>query len=410
MGSKRKQHLGLCLLIAVGATVGSVLLDGQRSEVHQSMSGLQWARQVVSQVESMSLKGRENGEKDPITWAVGYLAQGVEPRLVHVNKIQLADNSPTTESYTLDRSSGLFDYTKILSPEDGAGIHVQLNLGYTGFLGAKSILASDLLALGLLLFSFTMTFFLTSRLFGFDDTYRIRVLVSTWVGGAKSQLTRLSVHIREMVRQSQRLAACAGKARDLVGNLRTSIHSGLNEVHESRQWFRDAEATAHRADGLALSVVIEANRMGQDAKPIADMATELHHCIEKMRALNKKSAALVARLEKKVEPWTRDVDQAFHAFDDVKDATDILSRHIRSTTETLIGQAKLIQSLHQDLGEVSVVTTLPSSTVAAAASSESGEAKQLPEPLPPIKEKVKLPRKASGSPLLRKISRFKKSA
>jgi hypothetical protein len=395
MTSKRVQHLAFCFLISAVLTVGAVLWDSQRSGAHQTAAGLSWARQVASQADGMSLKARESGEKDPVGWAVNFLAQGVEPRQVRINKVLQTENSAGAETYSLDRDAAVLDYTKILSPESGAGVHVQVYLGYTGFLGARSELGGDLLGLTFFTFCFALLALTTARFFGFDDTSKIRFLVSGWVGGAKSQLTRLGVHIREMVRQSQRLAASAGKSRQLVGELRTKIHGGLNELHESRQFFQEFEAAAAKAEGLALSAMIEATRIGGDAMRVSDMAKEVHRCVQAMREATKKGQSMLVRMERKIEPWAMDSDLAYHAFDDVKEATDTLSQHIRATTETLIGQAKMIQSLHNDLGDPTVSTVgqrevgaPPPAPVAAVIESIH---RQLPAPLPPIEEQEKKP-------------------
>jgi hypothetical protein len=338
-----------------------------------------------------------------------------------MSAVALDSSSQNTESYSLDRAAGLFDYTRIFTPEEGAGVHIQLTLGYTGFLGSRSVLASDFLTLVVLGLLFSIAFLVTGRFFGFDDTQRIRARVSLWVGGAKAQLTQHGVHIREMVRQSQRLAACTGRSRELVRELRSKIHGGLTELHESREFYKEGETIAARAETLALNMAIEANRLGGDARRIADMATELHRRIQALHSVNRKGQSLIQRLERRIEPWSTDADLTFHAFDDVKDATDLLSRHIRSTTESLMGQAKLIQGLNQELGahepvaapkaivaveEASRPTVVAAPTPAAVqsvpAAAQTSHPPQLPEPLPPLEE-------SEPKPLFRRM-RAKKSA
>jgi hypothetical protein len=413
MSPKRIWHLSTCTTLAILLTIGAVALDWQRSGVQQATSGLSLARQVASQAEGMTLRAREIGEKDPVAWAVNYLAQGVEPRVVRISRARLHDSSAeNTENYSLDRDTGSFEYTRFFTTENGTGVRILLSLGYVGFLGTKSPLANDSMAFIFFLITFGILFLRTGRYFGFNDTYPLRVLVSDWVRGSKAQLTRLGVHIREMVRQSQRLAASSGRSRQLVGELRGKIHEGINELHGSRQFYQEGESIAARAEGLALNAAIEANRLGGDARRIADMATELHRCIQQLRTVNRKGQALVQRVEKQIEPWATDSDLAFHAFDDVKEATETLSRHIRSTTETLVGQAKLIRDLHQELGtgeDMSSPASAPESLPAPRDEDEPVEptitasnVQRLPDPLPPIEEREK-------KPLLRKI-RFKKPA
>lgn len=402
MSRKRLQHLSVCFSAALLVTVGAYALDSQRAGVQQTMAGLQWARQVATQAEGMVLKAREQGERDPIAWAVNYLAQGVEPRVVLVSRVraQAAEGeSLETESYSLDRAIGHFDYTRIFNQEDGAGIRIQLSLGYVGFLGARSELASDFLTVSLLSLLFAIAFFRTGRYFGFDDTRHVRALVGQWVSGAKAQLTRHGSHVREMVRQSQRLAVSSGRSRTLVGDLREKIHAGLTELHDSRDFYKEGERIATRAETLALNMAIEANRLGGDARRIAVMATELHRSLQALHAVNRKGQALVQSLEIKVEPWATDADLAFHAFDDVKHATELLGQHIRSTTESLLDQARLIQGRNRELGpagndvpvvpstsQVAVAAQAELSVVESGSRSANDSIPALPAPLPPIQD------------------------
>jgi hypothetical protein len=402
--------------------VGAVALDSQRSEVHQTMAGLRWARQVATQAEGMVFKAREDGHRDAIGWVVGYLSQGVEPRLVHVTRAQANDSdsdSQSSETYSRDRGAGLFEYTRILTPENGAGIHVQIVQGYTGFLGAQSALASDFLTLVLFSLVFAVLFLRTGRYFGFDDARRLRLLVTAWVSGARAQVTRHGSHVRDMVREAQRLAVCTGRARHHVHELRENIHAGLNELHESRDFYKEGENIASRAETLALNMAIEANRLGGEARRIADMATELHRRLQALHAVNRKGQALVQRIERRIEPWATDADLAFHAFDDVKDATQLLGTHIRSTTESLLSQAKMIQGLNQELG-AHEIEAKPSPSKAkriqgdkVAATSAPGlhsGTPRLPDPLPPIDEKGTKPRLARKIRVLQRKIRHRKSA
>ena len=405
MTAKRALHIAVCSIAAGVLLAFGFLLDSHRTRFQQTLAGLQWARQVTSQAESLYLQAREAGQKDPMNWVVSQLAQGVEPRVIQVVRVQSENADPSkTETYALNSGAGSFTYNKVIVPEQSAGIEVSLNLGYLGFLGAKSKLAQDFLAMASFALLFGVLFFSTGKLFGFDDTQKIRELVQHWVGNAKGQLTQLSIHIREMVRQSQRLAVASGTSRALVGELRTKIHSGLNDLHDGKKFFQAAEAAAAKAEGLALRATLDANRMGASGVAIGEMVGEIHKSIGAMRTALRQSQALVHKLEKQVEPWSTDADVAYHAFDDVQDATQILSHHIRQTTETLLGQAKLIQRLNQTLAEDIEDGNEPEQVrpQAPALALDS-----LPEPLPQIGQEPEA--EQVTQPFLKRI-RFKKSA
>src|SRR4051812_7525064 len=115
MHSKRALQLTLCALLAALITIACVWMDLRLTGAHQKRIGLVWARQVASQVEALTLKAREARERDPIGWAVNYLAQGAEPRLLRLSKAQESElNSQPVENYAVDRESGSFEYFKLL--------------------------------------------------------------------------------------------------------------------------------------------------------------------------------------------------------------------------------------------------------------------------------------------------------
>jgi hypothetical protein len=431
MSSKRLQHIAACTLASLVLTTTAVLLDLQRAGVHQTIDALKLARQVASQAEGMVLKARESGEKDPVGWVVSYLAQGVEPRLMRVSRVR-AEDAQNIESYAMDRDGGTFEYTRILMPENGTGVHIQISQSYVGFLGAQSTLASDFLAFAFFAICLGLSFLGTGRYFGFDDTGRLRRLVAQWVASAKAQLTRHGSHIREMVRESQRLAVSSARARDHVTELRAQIHASINGLHDSRSFYQEGESIAARAESLALNMAIEANRLGGDARRIADMATELHRSIQALHAVNRKGQALVQSVERQVEPWAMDADLAFHAFDEVRDATQLLGTHIRSTTESLLTQAKLIQGLNRELDPAAAQATPAHAPPSEPAQVEAKGGKagasggpttaltiagqprglpRLPDPLPPIDDKAsKQPRIARKLKILGRKIRQRKSA
>ena len=416
--SQRRLHLAFCAAVSLAVTAVAVTWDISQISARQLQEGLQWARQVASQTEGLTLQAREEGRRDPVGWAAGHLAQGIEPRRMIAMRVVNVDlDAQAPESFELDRLGGTFDYNKLILPEEGTGIRVHLSLGYVGFLGAASPFANDLLALLFFCGCYVIAFFSTGRLFGFDDTGRIRKYVLSWVGGAKAQLTQLGVHIREMVRQSQRLAVSSGRARQQVSDLRAGIHAGLAQAHDSHKIFDDAEAAAALAEALMRRALAEAQSAGRDPKRMAELMAEIQRCVGILRDTSRKGQLLVHTIEKSIEPWATDADLAFHAFDEVKEATDSLSHHIRSTTETLIGQAKLIQSLNYGIRENPGESQTPGVTAAVdsdqnglrsialvAPETAGAPGTKLPEPLPPIQEN------SAKTHLFGKIRRRKKSA
>lgn len=387
----RARHLGFCSLVSLALTVSAVSWDVARITGRKQAEGLKWGRQIASQAEGLALQARLERRPDPIGWAASHLTQGTEPRLIQVTRLTGLELDPQApESFELDSATGAFEYIKMLAPEEGGGIRVLLSLGYAGFLGAASPFAGDLLALLFFVIALGGCLLATGRLFGFDDARRLRDFVLGWVGGAKAQLTQLGVHIREMVRQSQRLAVTSGRSRALVGELRGKIHLGLTELNGSRKALEEADALAARAEALARDAVTEARRAGGgDPRRLAALTDEIRDCAQLMRLAAQSGQAAVASLERSVEPWATDADVAYHAFDEVKDATDNLSRHIRGTTETLIGQAKLIQSLNYGIREAPGSAEVPAANAAIVENTVAPAPRlvgKMPKPLPAMRD------------------------
>ncbi len=386
--TRRHIHLTLSITLALLATTGTVLLDRQRSDVHQSRTGLAWARQIATQAWGMTLKAKEAGTLDPLNWAVSYLAQGEEPRLIKITKMPLDDDAlQVPESFLLDNVNGLFEYTKVFAPEESAGIRIQLNIGYTGYLGTKSGFANDLLVSLTLFIYFVASVLATGRYFGFGGSARLRNEVSECVGRAKTQLAHLGGNIREMVRQAQRLAQHAMRTQKFVGDLRENIHTGLTRIHDSGKLFDGADQISSRAESVALSAMIEANRIGGEASRIAAMAEELHRAILKLRDINHQGKTLILDIEKQIEPWSTDADVAFHSYDEVRETAQVLSAQITKTTASLVGQAKLIQALHVEVdGPDAAPTNTKNVKTAAPASAPANapEAAEFPAALPPL--------------------------
>ena len=145
-----------CLGLAAGVTTGIYLVDAEQWNLYQSRSALNWARQISAQAEGMAFSARQKGEADPIGWAVNFLTQGNEPRIMKVKKVILADDEADENSQI--SSPKTFTYTKLFTAEDKTGIRVEIALDYVGFLGAKTRIANDLLVLAVFLFSFAFIF------------------------------------------------------------------------------------------------------------------------------------------------------------------------------------------------------------------------------------------------------------
>src|SRR6185503_975218 len=123
--------------------------DGERTHSQNSAIAIHWARQTAAQASGLAFSARERGEDDPIGVAAEALSQGVEPRVIHVAKVRSGFAVTTPEYFRLQ--DGVFEYTKILTPEDGGGIRVKLEMPFAGFFGARNVVEHDFTLAGFFL-------------------------------------------------------------------------------------------------------------------------------------------------------------------------------------------------------------------------------------------------------------------
>ena len=348
MNFKRVTQIITSFILAGTVTAAVFHIDRERVRFHETVEALQWAKQIAAETDGMAFAARAKGETDPIGWATGLLAQGVEPRIMQVTKIHLDYTPETPEIFETKLEEQVFEFSKVLTPEDGMGVKIKIRLDYPGFLGTHTRLESDIRLAALFTMSFFLAFFSTSGVFGLarkGDPF-LKPLVLAWASEAKSLLTQLGMHIREMVREATLLTRAVGKSRDTVSSLRENIHARINEIHQARKVFSDAKALTAEAEKTALSIAIEANRLGPDGNRVAELAQSLHSAVKRLLQINQSAETSIIRVQQELEPWATDADVSFHAYDDVFRASESLNASIRKTTQALLGQAKLIQNLN----------------------------------------------------------------
>src|SRR4051812_14464558 len=109
-------------MISAAAVAGVNEIDARRQHSNQVALSLRWARQMVTQAESLALSADTSGEHDPVGWAAHLLSQGTDSRIIYVTKSQVPTPVTEPEIYDLDPGTGIFDYTKITDLPKGNGI------------------------------------------------------------------------------------------------------------------------------------------------------------------------------------------------------------------------------------------------------------------------------------------------
>lgn len=334
--------------VALAATLAAYWADSAQSNRSQQETALRWARQISSQAEGMAFAARMKNESDPIAWAVQYLAQGMEPRIMRISKLTQAPGQGK-ETYELDPKTFVFSYSRVFLPETGQGVSIYIQMPYLGFLGARSRLAQD--AMVILFFALTLGLVLLiqrrpAAAAQADDAAlaEFREIALTGIGEAKALLRQQGYQIRDLVREAQNLAVAASKSRDSLKALRDRLHGGINQARSRQRFLKELESSAQIAEVLALNLVLEASRSGAPSAPSAE---ELHRLIQKMKRASSGMGQALHRLELELEPVAADADQAFHSYDEVFKSTQGMDAHIDKTRETLMGQARQIQEFNQ---------------------------------------------------------------
>jgi len=320
--------IAICFALSLLMTAVAVKFDCGRAEEYREQEALRWARQIAAQAEGMVFSGKAKGERDPIAWAVGFLSQGVEPRVAQITKYRPSSSKNTSEGMSFNDHDRVYEYTRSLSPETGAGIKIRIVAGYAGFLGTQGQFSSDMA-----IFAFFALIFAISSL----AVIRVRPVrivsvrapsaeprvtptpdpappaapdatfvaaIGEWTAGSKTALTELGVSVRDLLKQAAAMSAASAKARDAVTVLRDRMHAELKTARE-----------AQRDDS------------------------------------QEQIAKFLREMEIRIEPWTTDADIAALALEDNAAATAAMDRLIDSAKFCLIDQARRIKSISSIVAE-----------------------------------------------------------
>lgn len=274
MGMLRSTRIGISLLVAAVATASAYMVDRSRSQSVESDSALRWARQIATQVDAMSLRAIEKGERDPLGWAIGHLTLGTEPRMIRITRLN-ADairEMPTEEQFDLDRTAGLFDYSRVLNPARAYAVRIWLDTGYSGYLGTRYRLTNDL-ALGctfavLGCLCMIGTAWRRPEVAGsapeasspdsvptprprLDSRYE-ELLLSTsgWHRQIQEKITRFAHVVKNLVSSATQLTKSAKVAQTRAHALQIELQRGLEDIQTGRSALKTAARLSAQSDAL----------------------------------------------------------------------------------------------------------------------------------------------------------------
>jgi predicted RND superfamily exporter protein len=315
---------------------------------------LSWAKQIAAQAEGMFLAARQNGDKDPVGWAVGYLAQGVEPRAVRVTKLQVEPASSASERFELDLKNHIFDYSKLLIPETGTGVRIQIQVGYFGFLGARHRIASDLsvilvFSLFLALSYFLMNSFVLRRRPRWNSKSELKEEVLRRIEQAKKLTVELGLKIRDLVKSAKNLAVASGRTSAAAAQLGERLKQDHHKFNQLSKILKQLDQVGTGMEVLSLNTLMASTRQMENAnqEELARLMTELHENIQQTRAMIKKCESLIDGSEQRLGASIQDAEAIAQSYEEIKQITEDLNEQISQTTETLLGQSTMIRELGQ---------------------------------------------------------------
>ncbi len=347
MISRKLTRIIVSALLAVSATGWVYWLDSQRAIERDSQVALQLARQVATQATGLAFEFKTQGKKDAFTKAVELVNQGQDPRAVKIFPLRKLA-SQESEIYSYQSRTGTFEYMKTLSPEEGKGIRILVEMGARKFMGAVSSFQND----GGIFFVFNIFLFLSFFSFSYfilsKKNQSKNQVIQKWIIEIRSLVARLGVHIREILKGVEDLMRSVIESKKITVELHDKIHRGLSEIHGAGKKLKEAELECDRARHSLVELWSEVKNLEGHYPEVYEKIKNLAKNIEKMKKLTRESANGCYALEVQVEPWAQEADFALQAFDRLTQATDGVSIHLKNTTSTLLGQAKQIQKMNSE--------------------------------------------------------------
>ncbi len=347
-------------LVSAAAVSGISAIDGGRQRANQVALSLRWTRQMVTQAESLALAADAHGEREPVTWAARLLSQGTDSRIIFANKIQLPVPVKEPETYSLDSTTGIFDYVKVFDPQSGSGIRIRLYTTRTGIFGAKTLWQHDLTIAILFFAIYGFLFALAERKTAqgassagspseetrIEPTLQppppppplelnpLRAIIAEWAADAKKSLSNLGLQIRDLVRSAQQVSRNAHETREHVFALRSKLHQQIQTLHAQPKTKDELSLLAARVEKTLLR--------SPNQKPVDPETQEL---LKQLLSASLKRAEILAQTERQLEPIATDADMAYESLQSVRVATQEFSSHITNTTQKMLEQAKRLEEL-----------------------------------------------------------------
>jgi hypothetical protein len=384
-----------------------VAASGLRTHANRQEFAMKIGRQVATQAEGLLLAARSRAEKDPLGWAVLQLSQGVEPRVIRVQKADLELLSSRTELGRFSEKGTEYDYLKKIGPEDrGGAIRVTIESPFEGFLGTRAKWMSDLAILLFFIGSGALGYTLWAlhesrkRMEGFEDALlaspsalepEVRVEIrevikevirevpvpqelppisleekfawgvrpdALWVWSLEvtTGLRELGLATRDVLRGASEMMTASGAIRNGFDTALERLQKSLKAARLERSQLQALSRAATKAEGLSMNVALAALRLshGKVMSP-ADLleqreslrrdAEALLSALQNMRERSEERLRAAETFTTELEPCLSDLESCIRSQDPVFQRYQSLEEPTRLASEHLIAQARLLKKI-----------------------------------------------------------------
>lgn len=321
----------------------------------------QWANQIIHQAETLILDAKEKGESDPVHWAIGRLSQGPEKnRMIQISRITLNPGfSKSTFTPRWSAKNHEWEYTKPIEGDSHQALSIQIKTRPAFFLGTPNLFWSDVLTFLL----FAMIFLISWKHLPQKAQPSIPVTHTAppsveptplevhlaWIAESKTLLSRLGTAIRQILVESRTISETTLQSYSWVGQTRSQAHHHLHDLKKGHDQIKNLQKNFEDLEALILNLMIEGSRIAEPDSLLLRMISEIHQAIQKIRRTHSILELSLRKIEIGIEPWTKNLDLAQQQMSHGQEATRRLLSQIDETKDSLMGQAKHIQSFQDRL-------------------------------------------------------------
>lgn len=343
----KKFQILICMTVSAFLTTAICWLDTYRAAKRDSSVALGLARQVASQASGLAFSFKAKGEKDPFTKAFELVNQGQDPRAIKVFPLRKLA-AQESETYSYQPQTGSLEYAKTISPVEGKGIRILVEMGERRFMGAATSFQND----SGITITFIILFTVCMLGIGFFRNKKERInknkQIQKWIIETRSLLVRLGIHVRDIMKNAEELMNASSGTRQTVTRLHSKVHGELTQIHSAVREFKDMDGMCNQARGTLVEIWSEVKKMEGHHPELYEKIKILAKTIEKMKKTSREGTKGMLSVETQIEPWASDVDSLVNGYNQLISISGSLSTTVKDTSTTLLGQMKAVQTMNSE--------------------------------------------------------------